>query len=119
MEMTPARKIHERVYGFKVSEVGGITRVTDMYYMSPAVKFGLASGDEILAVNGQPVKADLNEWMEYFDGTEHVVRVNSGGILREIALKGDGQNWYSNPGVREIENPGEEKMRNYRIWAGK
>jgi predicted metalloprotease with PDZ domain len=90
-----------------------------MYYMSPAVKCGLASGDEILSVNGQPVKTDLNEWLEYFGGTEHTIRVNSNGILREIVLKGDDQSWYSNPAVREIEGAGEERHRNYRTWACK
>jgi predicted metalloprotease with PDZ domain len=118
-EMVPSRKFHERVYGFKLSEAGGATKVTDMYYMSPAVKCGLASGDEILSINGQPVRADLNEWLEYFGGTEHTLRVNSNGILREIVLKGDNNVWYSNPVVREMEISSEERLNNYRIWASK
>lgn len=119
MEMVPSRKFHERVYGFKLSEAGGITKVTDMYYMSPAVKCGLAAGDEILSVNGQPVKNDLNEWLEYFGGEEHALRVNSNGVLRDVVLRSDGQLWYSNPVVREMEGAGEERHNNYRIWACK
>lgn len=119
LEFIPARKVHEHKFGFKVNEVGGITRVTEMYYHSPAEKCGLSNGDEILIINGQQVKNDMNEWMNYFGGDAFTLTINSGGIVREIQLKADREPYYGNPVVRKVANPSESQKANWSLWSGK
>src|SRR5688572_9033957 len=62
----PAKKYHERYFGFKVTELGGIARVSAVYPDSVAAKAGLWIGDEVIAVNDFQVKNDLAEWCSYF-----------------------------------------------------
>lgn len=116
-EFVNARKWQEHKYGFKVNEIGGITRVTEIYYRSPAECAGLAVGDEIILVDHQQVKNDMNEWMLYFGGDTHKLKVNSGGIVRDIILESDGNNYYSNPAVRKVENPSDSQNENFQKWS--
>ncbi|HTF06255.1 MAG TPA: PDZ domain-containing protein [Bacteroidia bacterium] len=118
-ELVNVRKVHEHKFGFKVNEAGGITRVTEMYYGSPAESAGLAVGDEIILIDGQQVKNDMNEWMVYFGGDEHVLKVNSIGIVRDIVLKADGESWYPNPVVRRLATMTEAQKGNFSAWSGK
>lgn len=119
LERIPAKKVHEQLFGFKLSEAGGATRVTDIYYRSPAEQCGLATGDEIILINGQQVKSDLNEWMGYFGGKEFQLKVNSGGQVRDILLTSDGESYYSNPVVRRMSNASESQKKNWALWSGK
>lgn len=118
-EFVPARKLHERRFGFKLSEAGGITRITDIYYGSPAEQCGLATGDEVLMVNNQHVKNDLNEWLGYFSSNEYTLKVNSGGIVRDIQLVADGHDYYGNPVVRRASDPTDSQRHNWAVWAAK
>lgn len=118
-EFNSMRKVHDRTFGFKVNELAGITRVTEMYYGSPAETCGLCVGDEIILVNGQQVKNDMNEWMVYFATDEFTLKVNSGGIIRDITLKPDGNEYYGNPVVRRLANPTELQKDNWSAWAAK
>jgi len=119
IELVPARKIHERNFGFKLIEVSGITKITDVYYGSPAEKCGLASGDEVLMCQHQQVKNDLNEWMTYFGVNEFTLKVNSGGIVRDVKLIADGEVYYSNPVVKGLADPTDSQRHNWSVWAAK
>lgn len=118
-EFVTARKVHEHRYGFKVNEAGGITRVTEMYYRSPAENAGLAVGDEVILVNGQAVKNDMNEWMIYFGDNAVTLKVNSGGQVRDIQLIGTGETYYGNPVVRRKSDATENQKANWSAWSGK
>jgi predicted metalloprotease with PDZ domain len=114
-----SRRPQEKLYGFKVAEPGGITKVTDIYYDSPAENAGLAAGDEILAVNGMQVKADMAEWMRYFDGDSHELLVASSGKIKTILLKPDGKSYYSSPLVKRKSDSGDLQKINWERWSGK
>jgi predicted metalloprotease with PDZ domain len=118
-EFVPARKVHEHKFGFKLSEGGGVTRVTDVYYGSPAEQCGLCTGDEIFMINHVQVKSDLNEWMQYFGDNAFTLRVNSGGTVRDIQLTADGNTYYGNPVVRRQSNASEAQKLNWQRWAAK
>ncbi len=119
VEFNTAKKVHEHKFGFKLVETGGVTRVTDIYYGAPAEKCGLATGDEVLMINHQQVRNDLNEWMIYFGGNEFTLKVNSGGIVRDIKLVADGVAYYSNPVVKRLANPTDAQRYNWSVWAAK
>jgi predicted metalloprotease with PDZ domain len=115
----PSRKPYEHQFGFKVAEPGGITRVTDIYYGSPAEKQGLAVGDEIIGINRMQVKADLAEWMRYFQDEVAEIVVASSGRIKTIMLRSDGKTWYSNAQVRRRNDVTPEQERAWTSWSGK
>ncbi len=116
LDFAPSRKWHEHKYGFKVTEAGGITRVTEIYYHSPAESAGLAIGDEIILVDTQQVKNDMNEWMNYFGGEEHALKVNSGGIVRDILLKSRDESYYRIPQVFALDSLSAGQLHNFQLW---
>lgn len=116
-EFVNARKWHEHKYGFKVNEIGGVTRVTEIYYRSPAEYAGLAVGDEVILIDKQQVKNDMNEWMLYFEGDEHVLKVNSGGIIRDVLLKSTNETFYANPAVRKNDDVSDAQRVNFLAWS--
>jgi predicted metalloprotease with PDZ domain len=119
LEFVESRKVHEHFYGFKVTEPSGSTKISEIYYGSPAEKL-LSIGDEILAVNGMQVKADMNEWMKFFyDGKEMELIVASGGKVKTVRLKTGTATYYSNPKVRRNENPNELQRAAFESWSGK
>lgn len=119
LERVPARRHHERLYGFKVNEPAGITKVSEIYYGSPAEVAGLAVGDEVLAVNGMQVRADMSEWVNFFGGTETELVVASGGRVKNIRLSGDGTHWLSNPKVRRKPGVDDSRKEAWQRWSGK
>jgi predicted metalloprotease with PDZ domain len=117
--MVESKKPHEHLFGFKVSEPGGITKVTEIYYGSPAELQGLAVGDEIIAVNGMQVKADMNEWLKYFDQQQAELLVASSGYVKKVVLKAGKTTWYSNPKVRRNANVSRSQESAWQSWSGK
>jgi predicted metalloprotease with PDZ domain len=119
LEFVNARRPNEHYYGFKVSEPGGVTKVSEIYYGSPAEKHGLAVGDEIIGINGMQVKADLAEWMRYFGDDIAELHVVSGGRIRNIMLRSDGKAWYRNPKVRRKALVSADQRAAWIGWSGK
>ena len=119
LHMVPSRRVHEHLYGFKVGEPGGLTKVTEIYYGSPAEKCGLAVGDEIIAVNGMQLKADMHEWMKFFDDESTDLIVASGGYVKTVRLSAGKERWYANPKVRRKGDFSSAQARAWQAWSGK
>lgn len=119
LDFVNSRRPHEHLFGFKVAEPGGVTKVTEIYHASPAEKGGLTIGDEIIGVNGMQLKADLAEWLRYFDGTSVELVVASGGRLKNLKLESDGKGWYRNPKVRRTSSPNDAQKAAWARWSGK
>lgn len=117
-------RIHESRFGFKLQEHQGITRVFEIYYDSPAEQCGLAIGDEIIALQIPnrtletiPVRADLNEWLIYFDCQEVDLVINSNGVQKTIRLISSRQEYYQHHFVRRLENLSEAQKAAYKAWS--
>jgi predicted metalloprotease with PDZ domain len=119
LEFVPSRKLNEHLYGFKTIEPGGVTKISEIYYGSPAEKQGLTVGDDILAVNGMQVKADMAEWMKFYDGKSVELIVASAGRVKTIQLKAGKETWFSNPKVRRKEHPDDQQRAAWEAWSGK
>lgn len=121
-----SHKIHEDKFGFKLVEHSGITRVTEVYYNSPAEVCGLAIGDEITGIHtedrvGQdpiPVRADLNEWMRYFNTETVVLVVNSGGSQKFLTLRADNEHYYSVYKVSRRKDLKDSQKQSFQNWSG-
>jgi predicted metalloprotease with PDZ domain len=116
---TAAKKVNEDYYGFKVAEPGGATKVTEIYYGSPADKAGLTIGDDVIAINNMHVKADLAEWMLYYGKTTVELLVVSSGKMKQLNLVPDDQHWYQRPRVVKQNKPNQEQVEAFARWAGK
>lgn len=119
LDFVHSRKPYEHHFGFKVAEPGGATKITEIYYGSPAETHGLAVGDEVIGINGMQVKADLAEWMRHFDEEMAELTVVSSGRIKTILLRGDGKSWYANPKVRRKERISPEQQAAWTAWSGK
>ncbi len=111
-------KHHERLYGFKVLEPAGLTKVSEIYYGSPAEKL-LSVGDEILAVNGMQVKADMAEWMKFFDEKQVEFVVASGGKVKTVKLMAGKETYFANPKVTRKQVPDDLQLEAWERWSGK
>jgi predicted metalloprotease with PDZ domain len=118
LDFVESRKLNERLYGFKVNEPAGATKVSEIYYGSPAEKV-LTVGDDILAVNRMQVKADMAEWLKFFDGKETELIVASAGKVKTVHLKAGDQTYFANPKVRRKANPDDLQRAAWESWSGK
>ncbi|MCU0434392.1 MAG: M61 family peptidase [Bacteroidia bacterium] len=119
-------KIHEDKFGFRLIEQGGISKITEVYFNSPAELAGLAVNDEIVAiqVNGRaedpiPVKADLQEWLRYFDSDSVILVVNSGGAQKFLPLKADGVHYYPVYKVSRSNSLIDSQKASWKSWSGR
>ncbi len=117
--MLESHRPHEHLYGFKVGEPGGLTKVTEIYYDSPAEQQGLSVGDEIIAVNGMQLKADMNEWLRFFDRTENELLVASSGYVKRIILKAGKNTWYAHHKVHRKKHVSLVQEAAWEKWSGK
>ncbi len=120
LKMLPAMRSYERWYGFRLLEINGVSKVSEMYYKSPAVVCGLSVGDEIVAVNGYEVSGDLATWMNYFESEEPVnVTVVSNGKRKELQLLRNGQLYYSAPQIVRRSEVSDNQKEAWQKWSGK
>jgi predicted metalloprotease with PDZ domain len=119
-------KIHEDKFGFKLTEQNGSTRVTEVYYNSPAEVCGLAVGDEITGIHTEerggldpiPVRADLNEWMRYFNAETVVLVVNSGGSQKFLTVRADNEHYYPVYKVSRRKDLKDSSKQAFQNWCG-
>jgi len=110
---------HERIFGFKVAEPGGITRITAVHPGSPAEKAGLAVGDDVLGVNGLPVKADLAEWLRYFGKQPIELVVASAGRVQNLQLSPGESTYFPLCKVEKLEQMSPAQVEAWQKWCGK
>lgn len=115
----PSSRPQEHYFGFKVAEPGGITRVTAVHPGSPAEAAGLAVNDDILGVNGMPVKADLAEWLRYFGRRPAELVVSSAGRVQHITVPPADQGFYPVYKVQKQDKMDENQARAWDKWCGK
>ncbi|TND02854.1 MAG: peptidase M61 domain-containing protein [Bacteroidetes bacterium] len=117
--MRPSSKLQEHYFGFKVAEPGGITRVTAVYPGSPAEKAGLALNDDILGVNGMPVKADLAEWLRYFGKRPAELVISSAGKVQVLKLEIAEKTFYPVCKVEKADQMSVVQTDSWQNWCGK
>ena len=107
----------ENNFGFKCIDNNFYSKVSLVAPYSPAWKAGLFQGDEIMAVNGQMLKNNLNHWLHYFKDEEIItLTVNKAEQLKSIELKKDSKNltYFQNP-VLKLKDDNSQNA-NFTAW---
>ena len=77
----------ESHFGFKVAEQVNLTKVILVAPYSPAWKAGISVGDEIIAVNSNDIKNDLNNWLKQVSENEISLMISSQGKVKYLTLQ--------------------------------
>ena len=72
--------------GMIVSVVKQGVKVVHVENQSASYEAGLSRADVITAVNGYPVKQDLDNWLHYFEGEKVVLQVIRNGKQKLVTL---------------------------------
>ena len=120
LQMTDT-SICDNQFGFKVSETPLLSKVSLVAPYSPAWKAGIFTGDDIIAVNGMMVRGNLNNWLEYFSGSDEIsLQVASADTLKTMQLKKDkkGTTWFKQPKLSVKQSLSETQKAAFEAWQG-
>jgi len=113
----PADKYSERVFGFKTRTEAGKVLVAAMQPDSPSEKAGLMLHDEIRTVNDMRVTDNLNDWMEFAEGSAVELTVNRNGRTRRISMQPDGNTYYGKWEALKDPFATPAQKEAYRRWS--
>lgn len=118
MQKISSPLINESVFGFKVIEMPGSTRVSVVAPESPAWKSGLSINDEIIGINNNAVKSDLSSWLNYYKDQNIKLMVSSQGRLNEVQLigKSTGHTFFDNFKIVFVPKRTLKQEVNYKRW---
>lgn len=117
MKKQPGNSKSESEFGFKITEQALISKVTMVAPNSPAWHAGLSIGDEIMAVNSNDVKNDLNNWLKYLSGHKITLTVSSLGQVRTLVLESRSEERYFDICKLEFKAAvSDEQKTNYTKW---
>lgn len=112
-----SKKYHERHYGIKISESHPITKVTAIYPNSVIEKEGIQLNDELIAINGYPVKNNFAEWARYFGQSAITLTVSNAGKVRTITFTPTTEEYYKQYFVQKTTTPTEAQKINFNLWS--
>lgn len=121
LELTwqPAPNAAEQFFGFKFLDVNGLSKISQVVPYGPAWKAGLFAGDELIAVNGQAVRGNVGQWLNYYcEGPEISLTVFSADQLKTFTLKKDpkGNTYYRLPLIKEKAERTEGQKAGWSAW---
>ena len=111
------KKYNEKHYGFKISEVLPVAKVIAIYPGSVAAKAGIQLGDEIISINGYPVKNNFSEWTHYFGSGEINLTLSNTGKVRTILFTPSSDEYYKVYYVQKNSTPTENQVKNFTAWS--
>lgn len=113
----PSRKYSHGKLGFKTLPAGESHVVKAIYPGSPADMGGLMLEDEIIAVNGFPLKGELDKWLNYLDDQPKVLTVIRTGRLTTVELPELQRYFYLEYGLRLVEEPNSFQKKALDHWS--
>lgn len=116
LEHGPSPIFSEAKLGFKVSESGGKTTVTNIYSGSPAELGGLMVGDQIIAVNECDSSGALDKWLNYFKDDHKQLLVNRDGRFITLILPEVNRNFFMKYSLVKKANLTVQQKRAFDKW---
>ena len=112
-----SKKYHEKHYGIKISDTLPVSKVTAIYPNSVAEKAGIQLNDEIISINGYPVKNNFAEWSKYFGSSETTLTVSNTGKIRTVVFTPSVEEYYKIYYVQKTTSPTEAQKKNFNAWS--
>jgi len=114
MEKKPTEFDHESFLGIRVLE----DKVQAVFPDSPADKAGIASGDQLIAINEIKLNDNLSDWLQYFKNDPirlKLIRENGSLYKTEFSLSKD-QIYYANYSVHKQEKLSPAQKKAFEVW---
>lgn len=111
--------LSEQLFGFKIAEVAGVTKVQSVAPYSPAWKAGLFNHDDIIAINKRVLRGNLQHWLNYFKNEESItLTVIKQEELTELTLSKDkkGTTWFPDWKLSIKSDANEEQKKAFAFW---
>ncbi len=74
-------------------------------------------GDEILSINGYPIKNNFGEWARYFGNTPVTLTASNTGKVRTVSFTPSSEEYYKVHYVQKTLTPTEEQVKNFTSWS--
>lgn len=113
----PSAKYSHGKLGFKTLPMGESHIVKAIYPGSPADMGGLVQEDEIIAVNGYPLKGELDKWLVYLDDQPKELTINRMGRQHTIQLPELQRHFYLEYSLRLIDEPNSFQKKAIEHWS--
>lgn len=110
----PSPKFHEAYYGFKIDG----HKVTAVFPGSVSDDAGLKIHDEVIAIKGIHIKADLSEWAAYFGKEEITLTTLSSGKIKELKFVPAANPAYRSWLVKKLNHPTLQQAKAFESWSG-
>jgi predicted metalloprotease with PDZ domain len=117
LNSSKSKKHHERFYGIKTISTILSTKIIAVYPGSIAEAAGLQVGDELIAINGYPIKNNLHEWAAYLGHTKIKLTVLNAGKLHARKLYPSEEEYYKNWFVEKKQHANASQKDNYNCWS--
>jgi predicted metalloprotease with PDZ domain len=119
IEISDSEKLHEKIFGIKISEESTVGVITNVYPDSPADSAGLTKDDAILTVNGEEVNKNLDYLLLKYADEEMILKVNSFHKEKLIQIHVDGKNYFNKYAVVQSQEINEMQKQNFDFWLGR
>lgn len=116
MEENP--KHAERILGLKTAEIDGKTIVQEIFPGSSGALGGIMIGDEVIAVNQQRVKGDLNPIMEFCADRAIHLKIDRMGRVLSIECPNTNKSQYPIYKVVKMAIPHNAFKNTFNKWIG-
>lgn len=113
------QNLNERDFGFKIIELGNLTKVGLVAPYSPSWKAGLFNNDDIIAVNGTVVRSNLNQLLNYYTGEKNLeISIISQEKLKTITIQKDekGRTWFFKSKLSVMPQSTDKQKDSFNTW---
>ncbi|MEQ8625661.1 MAG: hypothetical protein RJQ00_02395 [Vicingaceae bacterium] len=113
MTRKPAEQFHEAYLGVKLLE----DKVYSIFPNSPAEKSKIGIGDQIIAINGIKLEANLSEWLAYFKADKiHLDLITAAGFYKQSTVSLTNEFFYCKYELAKVENLNNQQEGAFKIW---
>lgn len=113
MTRKPASIYYEAFLGVKINE----DKLISIFPNSPAENAGISVGDQLFAINGIEIQANLSEWLEYFKADDiRLDLITASGKLKQVALTLSNEFYYAQYFVSPLEEQSKAQQLANKSW---
>ena len=92
--------------------------ITHVHPNGTAQKIGLNVNDEILSINGNKLKGDLNQWLLYYNNFEINLNVQRNGMILVFKISRFSKNGFDKYSIQRQNSITSEQENRFNSWSG-